>query len=72
MKCTGCQRELGVGDHYIKDSASAFVGKEADPVIDGLIAEIMGGSGAEVVYCEDCTQDGGDWKLETVWGDEDA
>lgn len=72
MKCAGCQRELEVGDLYIKDSASGFTGADADPEIDGLIAEIMGGANGEVVFCEDCTEDGGDYLFDTVYGDEAA
>jgi hypothetical protein len=72
MKCSDCNRELEVGDRYIEDSASAFLGRDADPEIDGLIADILGGTGGKVVYCEDCTQEGGHWKLNTVYGDEEA
>lgn len=70
MRCFGCQRDLEVGDHYIKDTASGFLKQDASPEIDGLIAEIMGGQGGNVVVCEDCTVVGGDYMFETVYGDE--
>jgi hypothetical protein len=72
MRCFECKREIEIGDHYIEDSASGFAGREADPEIDGLIADIFGGAGGKVVFCEDCTQEGGDYKLETFYGDEVA
>lgn len=52
MICAGCRRTLEVGDQYIDDTASGFVGQDADPLIDGLIADIMGG---------DSTLSGGRW-----------
>jgi hypothetical protein len=70
MKCFGCQRELEVGDRYIKDTASGFTGQENHPEVDGLIAEMFGGHGEKVLFCEDCTQEGGEYMFETVWGDE--
>jgi hypothetical protein len=72
MNCAGCRRELEVGDHYIKDSASGFTGADPNPTIDGLIAEIMGGAEGEVVFCEDCTEEGGDYLFDTFYGDEPA
>jgi hypothetical protein len=72
VKCFGCQTPLEVGDHYIEDTASGFVGQENNAAIDGLIADIFGGTGGKVVFCEDCTQEGGDYTFETYWGDEDA
>jgi hypothetical protein len=69
MTCAGCNRELEVGDRYIKGSASEFMGRPDDG-LNGLMADLLGGSGGKVVYCEDCTQEGGQWKLETVYGDE--
>jgi hypothetical protein len=71
MKCAGCSRNLEVGDRYIEDAASGFLKSEGDPEIDGLIAEILGGSGSTIYYCEDCTTPGGDYLFETVYGDED-
>jgi hypothetical protein len=32
---------------------------------------LFGGRGGKVVVCEDCTQEGGDYSFETVYGDED-
>lgn len=70
MKCADCQRELEPGDRYIKDTPSGYIDTEADPMIDGLISEIMGGSGGELIYCEDCTEPGGKYLFDTVYGDE--
>lgn len=70
MNCSGCQREIEVGDRFIKDTATGFIGKDADPLIDSLIADIFGGTDGEVVYCEDCTQDGGSYMWETNYGDQ--
>jgi hypothetical protein len=60
--CGGCSRELKAGDLYIEDTASGFVGQEANQEIDGLIADIFGrddtlsgGAGGTVIFCEDCT-----------------
>lgn len=71
MNCSGCRREIEVGDHYIEDTASGFIGKDANPELDSIIADIFGGSGGKVIYCEDCTQEGGDYMFETCYGDED-
>ena len=76
MRCGGCGRELEVGDRYIKDKASGFMKREAgetDPEIDALVGEILSGTtSGEVIFCEDCTEDGGDYLFDTVYGDEDA
>lgn len=73
MICAGCRRRLEVGDHYIVDTASGFAKQEANPVVDGLIADIFGGGGAggKVIFCADCTTTGGDYLFETYYGDED-
>ena len=71
MKCFGCQREIEVGDHYIADTASGFIGQEANPDVDAVIADIFGGaSGSKVVFCTDCTTEGGDYLAETYYGDD--
>jgi hypothetical protein len=70
MKCFGCQRKLDFGDRYIEDTASGFIGSE-DGSVDGLLADIFGGTGGKLVFCDDCTVDGGDYMFETVYGDED-
>lgn len=70
MRCVGCNRELDVGDRYIEDTSSGFARRQPDPVVDGLLADIFGGRDGKVVFCEDCTQDGGDYMFETVYGDE--
>jgi hypothetical protein len=33
---------------------------------------VFGGSGGEVVFCEDCTEPGGEYLFETVYGDDAA
>jgi hypothetical protein len=70
MRCSGCRRDLEVGDQYIEDTASGFMDR-ADDGLDGLMAEIMGAGNGKIVYCEDCTQDGGRYRFNTVYGDED-
>ena len=71
LRCAGCNRELEVGDRYIEDTPSGFM-KAGDSGMDDLLASILGGSGGKIAYCEDCTQDGGDYLWETYYGDEDA
>lgn len=71
MKCFGCRRELDIGDQYIEDTASGFIGQETSSEVDGMIADLFGGSGGKVVFCEDCTQEGGDYMFSTVYGDEE-
>lgn len=72
MRCAGCNRDLEVGDRYIRATASEFVGAEASSETDDLIAQIMGGAGGQVAFCEDCTQEGGDFHIETYWGDDES
>lgn len=69
--CAGCRAEIEVGDRFIKDTPAAFMGK-GDDGLNGLMADIMGGVGTEIVYCEDCTQEGDGWKLETYYGPEET
>lgn len=61
--CAGCLRELVAGDRYIKDTPSEFLKSDAD---DAVIAGIFGGTGDTIIYCEDCTEAGGDHVFETV------
>lgn len=56
--CAGCQRKLVAGDRYIEDTPAGFMGKEPDEAAD-LMADLLGGRDGKIVYCEDCTQDGG-------------
>lgn len=75
LRCAGCNRDLEVGDRYIKDSASGFLASFGSPgtaEFDDLIASVLGGASGEIVYCEDCTAPGGDYLFETVYGDEEA
>jgi hypothetical protein len=53
VKCFGCQRNLEVGDLYIEDTASGFSDQDANVEVDGLIAELFGGHGDKVIFCED-------------------
>lgn len=71
MNCAGCRKALEVGDHYIEDTVSGFLRQDGDPDLDDIMADFLGGRGGRIVYCEDCTQDGGDYLFETVYGDED-
>jgi len=70
LRCMGCNRELEIGDRYITDTPSSFTKSESNADIDGLIAEIFGGTGGKVAFCEDCTEPGGDYLFETFYGDE--
>lgn len=73
MRCADCRRELEVGDQYIEATAGEYLGKEVAPELGGLMADIFGsGRGDKIIYCEDCTVRGGDFMLNTVYGDEDA
>ena len=78
MICGDCGRKLEVGDQYIEDTPSGYIGKESDPLIDGLVADIFGGdatlsggAGGKIVFCEDCTERGGDYRFSTYYGDEE-
>jgi hypothetical protein len=72
MKCASCHRELEVGDEYIEGTASEYLGQDVDPGVENIMAAVFGsGRGDKIVYCEDCTQEGGDFLLSTVYGDED-
>lgn len=77
MICAGCRRELEVGDHYIIGTTAEMMhgrGAETkDAFVEGLVAEILGGGQTgQIIYCEDCTVDGGEFLPETYWGDDDA
>lgn len=74
MKCAGCHHELGIGDAYIEGTASEYLGQDVDPQVGDLMAEILSGSrtGAKIVYCEDCTEEGGRFRLRSYYGDDDA
>lgn len=70
MKCAGCMEPIEVGDRFIKARPSEFMeGEFMD--LDGFMASLLGGRGGEVAYCEGCTQEGGRFKLETFYGDDD-
>jgi len=78
MRCADCGCDLEVGDHYIEGTASDYLHQKVDPEAESLMADIMGGhreldgaSGGKIIFCEDCTRPGGDFRLETYYGDED-
>lgn len=70
MRCAGCNRELEIGDRYITDTSSGFTKSAEDPAADEIVAMILGGFAGKIVFCEDCTEPGGDYLYETVYGDE--
>jgi hypothetical protein len=71
MNCFGCGGEIMIGDRYIEDMPSGFIGEDASGV-DGVIAELFSGRGdGRIVFCEDCTVKGGEYARETYWGDAD-
>lgn len=70
MKCAGCGYVLEVGDAYLEATASEIMG--GSDALDGVLADILGsGNGEKLVYCEDCTEEGGCFKMSTYYGDED-
>jgi hypothetical protein len=75
VKCFGCNRELEVGDHYIEDTPTGFLGREADEgdaTVNSIISDLFSGRrDGKVVFCDDCTVEGGDYKFETYYGDEE-
>lgn len=71
MRCAYCWSEIEVGDRVIRARPSEFMGAEDDG-FDEFMADLFGGVGGEIVYCEDCTQDGGRWKVEIYYGSADA
>lgn len=70
MLCAGCKREIEIGDHYIEDTVSGFMKGDTDSKFDNLVSEILGGSGGKIIYCEECTKEGGDYLFETFYGEE--
>jgi hypothetical protein len=77
MICAGCRHVMEIGDQYIEGVASDYVHQDVAPEIASLLADILGGNaaldgstGGKIVYCEDCTVDGGDFRLSTYYGDE--
>lgn len=77
MICAGCRNEIEIGDQYIEGVASDYVHQEVSPEVAGLLADIVGGNaaldgstGGKIVYCEDCTATGGDFRLQTYYGDD--
>jgi hypothetical protein len=61
MRCAGCMKDLEDGDLIIRDTVSAFVGRDSPAGLDAIVADVMGGEGPEVAFCESCTQKGGRW-----------
>lgn len=54
--CPTCGHEFEEGDRYIEDTSSGFLGLDADPVVDGLMADLFGGAGSTIRICEGCTE----------------
>jgi hypothetical protein len=71
MKCAGCNRKIEVGDRFIRDTPSGFLKKDDDLGIDDILSTLLGGDGTDIFYCEDCTQPGGFYTIETYYGDEE-
>ena len=73
LSCAGCRREIEIGDDYIEDTPSGFMAALGDkaviPELDDVMASVLGGAGTKIVYCEDCTEPGGDYKFKTFHGD---
>lgn len=66
MICSGCSKEIEVGGRYIIDTASSFIDEEDNPVFNDIAAMVFGASDeGKLIYCEDCTEEGGDHKFET-------
>jgi hypothetical protein len=65
MNCAGCSREFQDGDRFIIDTSAGFTRSEPDPVVDDLIAEVFGAEDGKLRLCEDCTEPGGTYQLET-------
>lgn len=75
MNCAGCNRELEVGDRYIKFTMDEWGARQglAPLGMDDLFAGVLGSNaGDKIVYCDDCTKDSDDgWPRQTVYGDEE-
>jgi hypothetical protein len=70
IKCEACKRELEVGDRYIVDTPSGFIGGSGE--LDDLISEVLGSTDGKLYYCENCTVSGGDHLFETYYGDDEG
>jgi hypothetical protein len=72
MKCFSCNNEIEVGDRYIEDTASGFLRTEQSPEVDAVIAELFSGRmDGKVVFCDECTTEGGDYNPQVYYGDDD-
>jgi hypothetical protein len=70
MKCAGCFQEIEIGDRYIEDTPSGFVGGDYSAA-DKLTAMVLGSSDNKVRFCEDCSEPGGDHMLKTHYEETD-
>lgn len=69
MKCAGCGYVLRVGDPFLEATASEIIGGSSE--LDGLLADVLGsGNGEKLVYCEDCTEEGGRFRMSTYYGED--
>jgi hypothetical protein len=69
--CAGCNRPFEVGDRYIVDTSSGFLGKDGNPEVDDIMAGIFGGSDSKLWLCEDCTEPGEGWLTETYYEEDE-
>ena len=65
VSCIGCFRVLEAGDRYIEDTVSGFINCGTSE--DSLMADLFGGKDGKVLFCEDCTEQGGNYLFETVY-----
>lgn len=72
--CAGCGRRLVDGELCIKGKPGEFLGMDANPVIDDLVAEILSGGEKTdtLVYCEACIEHGGPFSVEVYHEREEA
>lgn len=72
MICAGCRRVLEVGDQYIEGSISEYMGHDVKPDVGDIMHEVFGsGPAGKIIYCEDCTERGEGFLLNTYYGDDD-
>jgi hypothetical protein len=65
--CVTCGHEFKPGDRYIEDTSSGFVGADADPSVDDLMADLFGGQDGKVLMCEGCTESSANGYQPKVW-----
>lgn len=68
--CATCGHRFENGDVFIEDTASGFTGTDTDPTVDGLMADLFGGSDGKILLCENCIQTGGKYVARRFGGRE--